>query len=89
MDFRNNNKQKYCRVPPIQGLQVTVAWGRGWTAEASNLNHIYDMVLSIFYILDGFIYLGGARGPPPKIQWPLVAQKLLDVGHEPYLSQRK
>ncbi len=42
MDYRNNNKQKYCRVPPTQGLQVTVAWGRGWTAEASNLNHYID-----------------------------------------------
>ncbi len=33
----------YCRVPPSQGLQVTVAWGHGWRApkralaEASNL----------------------------------------------------
>ncbi len=39
------------------------------------------MVLSIFDILDGFIYLGGTNGPPPKIQWPLVAQKVLNISN--------
>ncbi len=24
--------KQYCRVPPPQGLQVTVAWGHGWKA---------------------------------------------------------
>ena len=38
-----------------------------------------DMVLSIFDIMDGFIYLVCTRGPPPKIQWPLVAQKLPNI----------
>ncbi len=31
---------KYCRVPPSQGLQVTVAWGHGWRAPERAGPHI-------------------------------------------------
>ncbi len=29
-----------------------------------------EVVLSIFEIVDGFIYLGGTSGPPPNTQGP-------------------